>query len=99
MPTAKDEIDVIAAAAIAGRSAETVRRWVWSGRLRAHKAGKKLLIERSDLARLLKADGRTRALTLAEWLKELDRSGLKAGATASTAADLVLEDRQTRSRA
>jgi excisionase family DNA binding protein len=93
----KDEIDVTAAAAIAGRSAETVRRWVWTGRLRAHKAGKKLLIERSDLDRLLKSDGRAHMMTLAEWLKELDRSGLKAGATAATAADLVIEDRQTRS--
>jgi excisionase family DNA binding protein len=94
--TKSDQIDVASAAAIAGRSAETVRRWVWSGRLRAHKSGKKLMIVRADLERLLKADGSSKP-TLAEWLKELDRSGLKAKGAAASAADLVLADRRTRS--
>lgn len=97
MGVADDQIDVAAAAAIAGRSAETVRRWVWSGRLRAHKVGKKLLIHRSELERLLRAGGRAHKLTLAEWLKELDRSGLKSAATATSAADLIIEDRRARS--
>ncbi len=91
-----DHIDVASAAAIAGRSAETVRRWVWSGRLRANKSGKKLLIVRADLERLLRADGSSKP-TMAEWLKELHRSGLKAKGTAATAADLVLADRRKRS--
>lgn len=92
-----EEIDVVAAAAIAGRSAETVRRWVWSGRLRAHKRGNKLLISRADLERLLRSAGGAGRPTLAEWLKEVQQSGLKAGATAASAADLVLVDRRARS--
>ena len=92
-----DEVDVAAAAVIAGRSTETVRRWVWSGRLRAHKRGKKLLIARSDLERLLGSTGARGKPSLAEWLAVLERSGLKSGAGARTAADLVLEDRRTRS--
>jgi len=92
-----DEIDVLAAASIAGRSAETVRRWVWSGRLRAHKRGNKLLIDRSDLERLLKSSAARKSLTLAEWLESLERSALKSGAKARSAADLVLADRRARS--
>lgn len=91
------ELDVIAAAAVAGRSAETVRRWVWSGRLRAHKRGNKLLIERSDLDRLLKLSTGKNALTLAQWLDSVKRSGLKSRANAESAADLVLADRRARS--
>jgi excisionase family DNA binding protein len=92
-----EEVDVVAAAAIAGRSAETVRRWVWSGRLRAHKRGNKLLISRADLERLLRSDGGASRPTLAEWLNEVQQSGLKAAATAASAADLVLMDRRARS--
>jgi hypothetical protein len=64
--------------------------------LRAHKSGKKLLIVRADLEQLLKADGRSKP-TLAKWLQELHRSGLKAQGTAATAADLVRADRRKRS--
>jgi excisionase family DNA binding protein len=92
-----DELDVIAAASVAGRSAETVRRWVWSGRLRAHKRGNKLLIDRSDLERLIKSSAGRQSLTLAEWLESLEQSALKAGASARSAADLVLADRRARS--
>ena len=94
---ATDEVDVITAASVAGRSAETVRRWVWSGRLRAHKRGNKLLIDRSDLERFLRSSGARRNLTLAEWLDALKKSGLKSGAGATSAADLVLADRRARS--
>ncbi len=92
-----DELDVIAAASVAGRSAETVRRWVWSGRLRAHKRGNKLMIDRSDLERLLESSAGRKSLTLAQWLESLERSALKSGATAQSAADLVLADRHARS--
>jgi len=101
VPVAKQDstpLDVIAAAAVAGRSAETVRRWVWSGRLKAHKRGNKLLIERSDLDRLLKSSTRQNPLTLAQWLDSVKRSGLKSRARAESAADLVLADRRARSR-
>jgi excisionase family DNA binding protein len=92
-----DEVDVAAAAAIAGRSTETVRRWVWSGRLRAHKRGNKLLIARADLARLLDSSGSFGGLSLREWLAAIQESGLKDGARRESAADLVLADRRARS--
>jgi excisionase family DNA binding protein len=97
MKSAADELDVIAAASVAGRSAETVRRWVWSGRLKAHKRGNKLLIDRSDLERLLRSSDAGAKLSLADWLTGLKRSGLKSGARAASAADLVLADRRARS--
>src|SRR5207245_1174315 len=81
--------DVIAAAAVAGRSAETARRRVWSARLRAHKRGNTLLIERSDLDRLLKSRTGQSSLTLPGWLGSVQRCGLTSQATAEHAADLA----------
>lgn len=92
-----EEIDVLQAAALAGRSAETIRRWVWSGRLKAHKRGNKLLIGRKQLDDVMHSAGIGETLTLKEWLAELQRSGLKRGASEQSAADLVLDDREQRS--
>ena len=92
-----EEIDVLQAAALAGRSAETIRRWVWSGRLKARKRGKKLLIGRAQLDEVMNSAGIGETRTLEEWLAELQRSGLKRGASEQSAADLVLDDRRERS--
>jgi excisionase family DNA binding protein len=92
------QLDVAAAAAVAGRSTETVRRWVWSGRLRAHKRGNKLLIARADLDRLLDSSGISSRMSLADWIAAVESSGLKNGARRESAADLVQEDRRARSR-
>ena len=97
-PPETGELDVIAAAAMAGRSTETVRRWVWSGRLRAHKRGNKLLIAHADLARLLGSRGISSGISLADWMADVESSGLKKGARSESAAGLVLEDRRVRSR-
>lgn len=35
-----------------GRSEETIRRWIWSGKLPAKKLGNQLFVEETDLARL-----------------------------------------------
>ena len=81
-----DVLDVRAAAAYVGRTPETVRRWVWSGRLPAARSGTRLLVTRADLDSLV---GRATSATLGEWA-----AGLPAGnAHSATAADLVLEDR------
>jgi excisionase family DNA binding protein len=42
-------ISVREAAIECGRNVETVRRWIWSGKLPAQKLGNQLFIKRSDL--------------------------------------------------
>jgi len=45
-------ITVREAAAEYGRNMETVRRWIWSGKLPAQKLGNQLFIKRSDMQAL-----------------------------------------------
>ena len=92
---ARDELDIRAAALFTGRSAETVRRWVWSGRLRARKRGKRLFVLRSDLEALADTHG-TKHLSLIEWRAMANRI-LKRSRTGRSASDLVLADRRQRS--
>lgn len=88
-----DELDVKAAAAVAGRTAETIRRWVWSGRLPARRRGNRLLVARRDVEALA---GERRTLTLADWLTLAEGAmSAQAGAGVS-ASDLVLEERNRR---
>ena len=93
--TARDEVDIRAAAALTGRSAETVRRWVWSGRLRARKRGKRLFVLRGDLEALA-GTNTANHLTLSEWRSMANRI-LKRSASGRSAGDLVLADRKERS--
>jgi excisionase family DNA binding protein len=89
-----ERVDVHEAAALAGRSPETVRRWVWSGRVDAVKSGNKLLVRRSDIApsRAPEDDH----LSLGAW------QSLLAPADGSNAAvsarDLIADDRDARAR-
>lgn len=41
------------AATVSGRNPETVRRWIWQGKLPAKKLGNQLFIDRKDLDALL----------------------------------------------
>jgi excisionase family DNA binding protein len=86
-------LDVRQAAAIVGRSAETIRRWVWSGRLPARKVGRKLLIEARDLEALQNRYGERR-MTLAEWYHEYIEKRPKSARPGRSVADLVIEDRR-----
>jgi hypothetical protein len=45
-----DLINVRDAARQCGRNTETVRRWIWGGKLRAQKLGNQLFIRKKDLA-------------------------------------------------
>lgn len=84
-----DGVEVLAvreAAEYAGRTAETVRRWIWSGRLVARRDGHRLLVARPDLDALLRATSHD-PLSLRDWAATLP-SG-----TGPTAADLVAADR------
>ncbi len=90
-------IDVNAAAALASRTPETVRRWVWSGRLPAQRDGRRILVARDDVLRIAGGElAGDRGLTLAEWAAELQADDSRS-AQAQTASDLVLADRAERS--
>ncbi len=47
-----DLITVREAARIVGRTTETVRRWIWDGKLPAQKMGNQLFVRRADLTPL-----------------------------------------------
>jgi excisionase family DNA binding protein len=92
-----DLLEVVRAASLVGRHPETVRRWVWSGRLEAQRSGHRLLVARADLEALTRKG--SLVPTLAEWA---DRVGRMRGSSSSagsgrSAADLVIEDRGRRS--
>jgi excisionase family DNA binding protein len=93
-------LDVREVARIVERTPETVRRWIWSGRLSATQHGRRLLVARRDVESLLAADTEPAQPSLAGWADSVARqrqSGLLgAGSTIPTAADLVLEDRDRR---
>jgi excisionase family DNA binding protein len=98
------EITVREAAQRAHRSEETIRRWIWSGRLPAHKRGNSYRIDITHLDRVAVVydpadDGhaRRRSESLGAWLDDLDRwkHGLPVTAGAS-AAGLVIADRHAR---
>ena len=102
--SAAQEITVREAAQRAHRSEETIRRWIWSGRLPAHKHGNSYRIDVAHLDRVAVVydpadDGHAagRSESLCAWLDDLDRwkQGLSVAAGAS-AADLVIEDRHAR---
>jgi hypothetical protein len=92
--SARDELDIRAAARLTGRSTETVRRWVWAGRLRARKRGTRLFVLRGDVEAI--TGSRSRPLSLTEWRATAD-TVLSRSATGRSASDLVLADRRERS--
>lgn len=89
-------VDVREAARLARRTPETIRRWVWSGRLDAVKTGNRLLIARSQILEV-EPDPPAPAGTLTDWMTEAAvlRKASKAS-KGSSAADLVLADRDDR---
>lgn len=84
-------LDVREAAGYVGRTPETVRRWIWSGRIPSSRHGNRLLVARADLDALL-APPATTSLSLAQWTVLLPTG------TGRSAADLVLADRADRER-
>jgi excisionase family DNA binding protein len=89
-------IDIRQAAELTGRHPETIRRWVWSGRLQAERRGRQLLVAEADVRAL--AGGSDDAISLADWARMARAVRTHAtGPTRRTAADLVLADRARRS--
>lgn len=90
-------VDVREAAARAGRHPETIRRWVWSGRLPARREGGRLLVSLTDLE-ALSAPAAAVGAGLGAWAARARTVRARvAHADPSGAADLVLEDRARRS--
>lgn len=86
-------LDVREAAAYVGRTPETIRRWVWSGRLASVRRGNRLFLARRDLDALigrLPAPSQTAPLSLRDWAKTVPRAMER---TAGSAAHLVTADR------
>ncbi len=52
-------ISVKEAAKMCGRNMETVRRWIWSGKLPAEKLGNQLFIKRNDFASFCRLPARS----------------------------------------
>lgn len=93
-------VDVREAARLASRSPETIRRWVWSGKVHAVKYGTKLLIPRREVepAETGEMSERSAGMTLSEWADMVQaRAVRRGGVPGPSAADLVLEDRERRS--
>jgi excisionase family DNA binding protein len=95
--TREELIDVSRAAVLAGRHPETVRRWVWSGRLSAQRQGRRLLVARSEVQAMVGQE--VAASSLRDWadLVRVARGSVSSGSSGRTAADLVIEDREHRS--
>lgn len=95
----QDLLDVRAAASLVHRNPETVRRWVWSGRLPATRSGHRLFVVREDVEALVRGGEQAR-VTLAEWAQHAlaTREGARSGARRRSAANLVVEDRAARAQ-
>jgi excisionase family DNA binding protein len=100
---AAQELTVRQAAWRAGRSEETIRRWIWSGRLPAVKRGTSYRIDVVHLEQIMVeletgTSGHTGPSgSWRAWLDEV--AEWKAGLTTTpgvTASDLVIEDRRAR---
>lgn len=93
-------MDVRETARLVGRSPETVRRWIWSGRLLAVRHGNKLLVAREAVEQLASGPAADEPLTLQQWATAVEtqrRSGALGEEHAGrSAADVVLDDRAGR---
>lgn len=89
-------VDVREASRLAGRTPETVRRWVWSGRVDAVKQGNRLLLVRDQIpTRDPATDGTGAGMTLRAWAADMAAAPAR-GRRGGTASDLVLADRSGR---
>jgi len=101
---AAQELTVRDAAWRAGRSEETIRRWIWSGRLPAVKRGTSYRIDVVHLDRVIleletgvSAPEKTPNTSLQDWLEAVDEwKRTVATAPGPSASELVIEDRRAR---
>jgi hypothetical protein len=89
-------IDVRRAAVLVGRHPETIRRWVWSGRLAARRRDNRLMVTRDEVEAVARQEGPRSSLRAWADAADVARGSIREGAAAS-AAGLVIEDRRRRS--
>lgn len=81
----EDLITVREASRQCHRTTETVRRWIWEGKLRAQKLGNQLFVKRADLARLCpgeRAPGKADRLAVLNEVRAVrDRIAYRIGGT------------------
>ena len=89
-------ITVREAAKECGRNEETIRRWIWSGKLPAEKLGNQLFIKTTDLAIHTGKDTPGRQLSTDELFKRVAelRRQVSARAGEFDAAALIRESRE-----
>lgn len=101
--TASDrELTVREAAQRADRAEETIRRWIWTGRLPARKRGRGYRVSQVDLDAVaggvpaLREAGKA-GISLAEWVERVDTWRTHNGVPPrGGAGQLVIEDRAAR---
>ncbi len=101
---AAPEMTVREAARRAGRSEETIRRWIWSGRLPAVKRGAGYRIDVMHLDRVMveleagvPGQGTTPNTSMLDWLEEVDQWKREVATNPGpSASELVIEDRRAR---
>jgi excisionase family DNA binding protein len=85
-------LDVRRAAALTGRHPETIRRWIWSGRIVARREGNRLLVARDDVEALA-ASRNAPPVALATWAERARRAHRDADGSRSSAAEFMIQDR------
>ena len=81
-----------------GRNEETIRRWIWSGKLPAEKLGNQLFIKTTDLAIYAGKDNPERKLSTDELFEKVAelRKQVNARVGQFDAAALIRESRERR---
>ncbi|RJQ31594.1 MAG: DNA-binding protein [Peptococcaceae bacterium] len=94
----KEMFTIREVAAEYGRNPETVRRWVWTGKLPAKKLGNQLFIHKKDLLKL-KREERDKPEKNPDFLKRAQALQEKIRARTKTDFDpsLLIEESRTRS--
>ena len=97
-PTREDDVlDVRQASELVGRHPETIRRWIWSGRLPASKRGNRHFVAAADV---MAASGEDQGkLTLAEWAEKargLREEAAERDGPVENVADMIRQDREDR---
>ena len=100
-PESDDEtmIDVRRAAVLVGRHPETIRRWVWSGRLAARRRDNRLFVTREEVEAVARQGAPRSSLRAWADAARMARAPRRQARAAASAADLVIEDRRRRSAA